>query len=132
MAEVHQLPDGFVLVRLDQLAATVMRHLEVTRESKVCAVEMREPCGDMFEAMDVVDHWTQRQIARTGEGDNVSVRAVLIRVPRRCRDGLSGCLVRVDAIPFERDLGWVVTNNDVVAGQHEDRNRLEAKTFSAA
>jgi hypothetical protein len=46
MAEVHQLPDGFVLVRLDQLAAVVMGHFKVTREPKVCAVETRETCGE--------------------------------------------------------------------------------------
>jgi hypothetical protein len=45
VAELHEFPDCFVLARLNQLVATVMRHLKVARESKVCAVEVREPSG---------------------------------------------------------------------------------------
>jgi hypothetical protein len=47
MAEAHQLPDCFVLVRIGQLAAMVVRYVNVAREAKVCAVEVREPCGKM-------------------------------------------------------------------------------------
>src|ERR1700680_4193982 len=64
MAEVHQFPDCLVLVGLNKLASMVVGHLNIAGESQVCAVEVHEPCGDVLETLDVVDHATQRQIAK--------------------------------------------------------------------
>src|ERR1700680_3030895 len=89
VAEVHEFPDRLVLVRLDRFAAAMVRHLNVAGEPKVCAVEVRESCGDMLDTLDVVDHPAQRQIASASEGHSVSVVAVLIDVPGGCRDGFS-------------------------------------------
>jgi len=107
---------ALVLMGLQQLTATMMRHFEVARESQIRAVEVREPCSDMLDTLDVVDHPTQCQIASSSERHNISVFPVLIDVPRRCGHGFSGRLVVVDPFAFERDLGRVVTDHDVVMG----------------
>jgi len=64
-----------------------------------------------------------------GKRHHVAVLAVLIGVARRRGDGLAGRLIGVDAFPFEGDLGGVVADEDVLAGEHEDRDRLEPVLF---
>ncbi len=81
--------------------------------------------GDALDALDAVDHPGGRQVVGAGERHHVPVLAVSVGVARRRRDGLADGLVGVDPFPLEGDVGRVVAHQDVVAGEHEDRNRLE-------
>src|SRR4051812_41604809 len=67
VAEVHQFPERVVLVRLDQVGTAIPGDLDVTDESQVGAVEMRQLGRDAFESLDGVDHPSGRQVVGTGE-----------------------------------------------------------------
>jgi hypothetical protein len=48
VAEVHQFPDGVVLVGFDEPIAAIPRDLDVADESQVRAVEVCQFGGDPF------------------------------------------------------------------------------------
>src|SRR5450631_1137301 len=125
VAEVHQFPDRVVLVGLGQLATAIPGDLEVTGESQVGTVEVGQLGGDALEALEGVGHPGCGQVVGAGKRHHVPVLSVLIGVARCRRDGLAGRLIGVDPFPCEGDLGPVVADEDVVAGEHEDRNGLE-------
>src|SRR5260370_20687283 len=60
--EVHQFPDRVVLVGLGQLTIEIPRDLDVTGESQVGTILVRQLGGDALDALDAVGHPGCRQI----------------------------------------------------------------------
>src|SRR5580700_6206054 len=90
MAEVHQFPDRVVLMGLDQVSTAIPGDLDLTDETEVGAIEMRQLGSDAFDSLDRVNHPIGGQVVGAVERHHVSVLAVLVGVARRCRNGLAG------------------------------------------
>src|SRR5438128_5950451 len=66
VAEVHQFPDRIVLVGFDELGTAISGDPDVTDESQVRAVEMRQLRCDAFDSVDGVDHPSGREVVGAG------------------------------------------------------------------